>query len=291
MYKLLIIIGLGILCCNGLFSSCSYKDNDIVPDGLDEKYYVPQGEHEFDSKIVEFHDSTGTFILYRYDLVDAIWNVTGLYPNNAYPLEITLPKEEYLEKALDLIFSQWLDLYPTTTLAVTLPRKILLADTILKKSNSTDEGSLADYTYTVDNICIGNINESVNQITTSSKKKDYKSMLNYAYISYCVDYQKIEVPPAFYAEVDYSKVTSSNAEDWGIVNWKAGMGAKEDMLGFINLIFTEDQDMLDWFWFAGPEDWGMDTKGLIKKKCGILVDEMKRLYGIDLEELTGLKLK
>lgn len=72
---------------------------------------MPQGEHEFDSKIVEFHDSTGTFILYRYDLVDAIWNVTGLYPNNAYPLEITLPKEEYLEKALDLIFSQWLDLY------------------------------------------------------------------------------------------------------------------------------------------------------------------------------------
>lgn len=69
MYKLLIIVGLGILCCNGLFSSCSYKDNDIVPDGLDEKYYVPQGEHEFDSKIVEFHDSTGTFILYRYDLV------------------------------------------------------------------------------------------------------------------------------------------------------------------------------------------------------------------------------
>ena len=63
------------------------------------------------------------------------------------------------------------------------------------------------------------------------------------------------------------------------------------MLGFIELIFTEDQFMFDYFWFASPDDWGVDSKGMIKKKCGILVDEMKRIYGIDLEALSGLKLK
>lgn len=291
MNRITIIFGLGILSLSLLLCRCSYEDDKIKTEGLEEKYSVPQGEHEFDDKIVDFHQSTGTFLLYRYDLIDAVWNVTSLYPNNTYPLKVTLPKEEYLEKAVGLIFSEWLDLYSPETLEATLPKKILLADTILKKKSLADEGALVDYTYTVDNICIGNVNESVNLITTPSRKKDYKAMLNFAYISYCIDYQKMEVPEAFYAEVDYSKVTSKNAEDWGIVKWSSGMGAKEDMLGFIELIFTEDQFMIDYFWFASPDEWGADSKGMIKKKCGILVDEMKRIYGIDLEALSGLKLK
>lgn len=291
MNRITIIIGLGILSWSFLFGGCSYKDDEIKPDGVEEKYSVPQGQNEFDDKIVDFHESTGTFLLYRYDLIDAIWNVTGLYPNNSYPLKVTLPKEEYLEKTVGLMFSEWLDLYPPETLKATLPKKILLADTILKKKSVLDEGSLVDYTYTVDNICIGNVNESVNSITSSSSKKDYKAMLNFAYISYCIDYQKMEVPAAFYAEVDYSKVTSRNAEDWGVVKWSSNMGPKEDMLGFIEMIFTEDQFGIDYFWFAGPDEWGMDSKGMIKKKCGILVDEMKRIYGIDLEALSGLRLK
>ena len=199
MNRITIIFGLGILSLSLLLCRCSYEDDKIKTEGLEEKYSVPQGEHEFDDKIVDFHQSTGTFLLYRYDLIDAVWNVTSLYPNNTYPLKVTLPKEEYLEKAVGLIFSEWLDLYSPETLEATLPKKILLADTILKKKSLADEGALVDYTYTVDNICIGNVNESVNLITTPSRKKDYKAMLNFAYISYCIDYQKMEVPEVFYA--------------------------------------------------------------------------------------------
>lgn len=291
MKQLRIYAIVGMALWGAFLCGCDFEEDGIRPQGIDEKYRVPQGEHGFDTLIVNFYQKTGTFILYRYDSLDAIWNVTGLYPNTRYPLRITLPKEENLEKGVSLIFKHWLGLYPEEVLKSTLPKKILLADTIWQKRTMTDVGKLTNYSYTIDNICIGNINESLTNLS-KAKEKEFKAMLNNAYIQYCIEYYKMEVPKAFYAGLDYSKVTPNNAQsDFGIVQQTYNMGPKEDMLGFINLIFTEDQFMIDHFWFDTDPVWGVDVNGLIKKKCGILVDEMKRIYNIDLEALSGLKLK
>lgn len=282
--RLVLLLSAGVMLWN-----CNPQEDDIIPEGIEEKYTLPQGNHEFDDKIVEFYDSTGVFVLYRYESLDANWNITGLYPNTNYPLEVVLPEEEALELGVRMVFENWLDLYPLSTLKETLPRKVLLADSILKKSSSQGEAALAEYTYTFDNICIGNVNASL----ASVDKKEFKAMLNLAYISYCIDYGKMVVPEAFYAMVDYSKVTASNASKYAIVKHSPNMGAKEDMLGYLNMIFTEDQIGMDTWWFDTM--WGFDSPfdadGLCKKRCGILVDEMKRLYNIDLEALTGLDLK
>lgn len=290
-----IIRRIALLCVSGtVLCCCNLQEDEIIPSGIEEQYFLPQGNHEFDDKIVEFYDSTGVYILYQYDSLDAIWNITGLYPNTNYPLRIVLPEEKHLALGVQMIFENWLDLYPTSTLKSTLPKKILLADSILKKSSSAGEATLADYTYTFDNICIGNINKLLNDVD----EKEYKAMLNLAYITYCIDYGKIEVPAAFYEMVDYSKVNASNFTTFGIVKHSNNMGAKEDMLAWLEMLFTEDQYMIDEYWFNPSDDWlfgGMDGpsngNGLYRKRCGILVEEMKRLYNIDLEELTGLTLR
>lgn len=287
-FAILLVFGAALLW------NCNPQENEITPTGIEEKYTLPQGNHDFDEKIVEFYDSTGVYVLYQYDSLDAIWNITGLYPNTNYPLRIVLPEEENLALGVQMIFDNWLDLYPKSTLKATLPKKVLLADSVWRKSSSSGEASLADYTYTFDNICIGNINESLNDVD----EKEYRAMLNLAYISYCIDYGKIEVPEAFYEMVDYSQVNANNFTTFGIVEHSNNMGAKEDMLAWIEMLFTEDQFMIDDYWFNTSDDWlfgGMDGpsngNGLYRKRCGILVDEMKRLYNIDLEELTGLTLK
>ena len=280
--------------CGTVLWRCNPQESEITPLGIEEKYSLSQGNHEFDNKLVEFYDSTGVYILYQYDSLDAIWNITGLYPNTNYPLRIVLPDEEYLSLGIQMIFENWLDLYPMSTLKSTLPKKILLADSIFRKSSSTGEASLADYTYTFDNICVGNINESLNDVD----EKEYKAMLNLAYITYCIDYGKIEVPKAFYEMVDYSHVNAGNFTTFGIIKHSNNMGAKEDMLAWLEMLFTEDQFMIDEYWFNPSDDFlfgGMDGpsngNGLYRKRCGILVTEMKRLYNIDMEELTGLTLK
>ena len=129
-------------------------------------------------------------------------------------------------------------------------------------------------------------------------EKEYKAMLNLAYITYCIDYGKIEVPKAFYEMVDYSHVNAGNFTTFGIIKHSNNMGAKEDMLAWLEMLFTEDQFVIDEYWFNASDDFlfgAMDRpsngNGLYRKRCGILVTEMKRLYNIDLEELTGLTLK
>ena len=78
--RLVLLLSAGVMLWN-----CNPQEDDIIPEGIEEKYTLPQGNHEFDDKIVEFYDSTGVFVLYRYESLDANWNITGLYPNTNYP--------------------------------------------------------------------------------------------------------------------------------------------------------------------------------------------------------------
>lgn len=60
--RLVLLLSAGVMLWN-----CNPREDDIIPEGIEEKYTLPQGDHEFDDKIVEFYDSTGVFVLYRYE--------------------------------------------------------------------------------------------------------------------------------------------------------------------------------------------------------------------------------
>lgn len=65
-----------LLFCVALFAGCNDED-DIVPRTEDEVFYqLPQGNHDYDDKIVEYYNKYGFYILYEFEKKDLYWNNT-----------------------------------------------------------------------------------------------------------------------------------------------------------------------------------------------------------------------
>ena len=64
---------LGAVC----LAACN-QENDLTPSEGDEVFYtLPQGNHDYDDKIVDYHDKYGFYILYEFGDKDLYWNNMG----------------------------------------------------------------------------------------------------------------------------------------------------------------------------------------------------------------------
>ena len=60
-----------------LLAGCNEED-DIVPRTENEVFYqLPQGDHDYDDKIVDYYNKYGFYILYEFEKKDLYWNNTG----------------------------------------------------------------------------------------------------------------------------------------------------------------------------------------------------------------------
>lgn len=272
---------LTILLLGVSMAGCNQDEAAIVPsESLEVKYNVPQGEHEFDKKITEFYNKYGTMILYKYDPVDVIWNVNSVISSASSPNKVVLPQEEDLELGVKTLFEIWLDLYPEDLLKKTLPRYIFMADSVFNYGTS-----LTYATTTKTNITVGYLNKELTQMT-ASKMKTFKANVNLMYFTYMFNGQKISIPEAFTAGVSYGTLTSANYREMGIIHYSySSLTPEKDIVESLKTLLTASQYTIDNLFKPAT-----DKKGKIKERVAILVDEMIRLYGIDLEALTGLTL-
>lgn len=156
--------------------SCSDGEDELEPTGISSAYHLPQGNHGYDTRIVDFFNKTGTYILYDFTQKEACWTPTGwklgkVSDDDSGELGYIPQKADqaYVGKALDLINSICLDYYSDKFKKELLPVKLLLCSQL--------DSVYADYEY---------IFTPTFQMKTSYKSKPIPAWYNYHNI--CINY-------------------------------------------------------------------------------------------------------
>lgn len=139
-----------LLFCVALFAGCNDED-DIVPRTEDEVFYqLPQGNHDYDDKIVEYYNKYGFYILYEFEEKDLYWNNTVwtkfAESSNDYVYEATSmgtllgePADTaYAGRVLEMCEKGCFNLYPENYLDY-MPLRFLLCS---KLSNVVSAGAI-----------------------------------------------------------------------------------------------------------------------------------------------------
>ena len=275
------------IICTGIISGCNQDEDTLEPsEHLPMKYTLPQGDAEYDDRILEFYKTFDTFILYDYDTIDPFWNVQSVI-NTTKDYHIVLPKNENIEVGVNTLFDLWLGLYSDEFLQGRLPRYLFLADSVYYWSTSFLKPGVVELktescTTTATNMTIAGINESLQSMTATEKDK-LKQSLNNTYWAYLFNQGKFEVPEAL-KNIDYSTIkTSTAAYAAGLFHGTySKMTVEEDFKKSIEWMMKTSQTMIDYYFRTKP--------AACKERCTLFVDEMKRLYNLDLEVLSGRTL-
>lgn len=282
-------------------------ENSLTPTETPEfGYSVPQGNHDYDDRIVDWNERCNTFILYKFDLKELYWDVNGWNESTPTPEDSSYPypysngllgavaDEAYVGEQLDLVETLFLDFYPDSTLYNLLPLKLLLCGELNWR---TVEGSVTSYNvYSgYDYLAFNWGNEDVLTIT-NAQKTTFKYQVNYAFLSRLLNNGKIVEDASFYEGMNYEdKVTQANMYERGFI--KSGTKQEDDVEIYVQAIIqTPYEDLI-----AEPADKDYTSKGIlhakkdvngyIRKKYDILVNKFKENYGIDLQAIGNVVLK
>ena len=55
-----------VICCLVLFIRCYNEDTLVSTETPELKYVLPQGNHDYDDKIVDWFERSGFYILYKF---------------------------------------------------------------------------------------------------------------------------------------------------------------------------------------------------------------------------------
>ena len=120
-YFLIIILGLF------LWTGCNDDDEKLTPSTEPEfRYVLPQGDHDYDTKIVSWYEDCGIYFLYKFENKDVYYNENDRWAGFVEDtsrineselvfynpgLRVELPDEEYVGKQLEWIEKLFLNHY------------------------------------------------------------------------------------------------------------------------------------------------------------------------------------
>ncbi len=287
----------------GCLLACN-DENTLTPTETPEfGYSVPQGDHDYDDRIVEWNERCNTFILYDFDLKELYWQVNGWTeskptPNSPYPYSVGLlgamADEVYVGEQLEMLETLFLNFYPDTTLRRCLPLKLLLCSRLTWRSQSGDTTVYNVYSG-YDYLAFNWGNKDVLSLT-NAEKNTFKYDVNNAFLTRLLDNGKIVEDADFYEGMNYEdKVTESNMYERGFI--KSGTKQEDDVEIYIQAIIQTPYEEL----IAEPEDGDTSFTGIlhpkkdvnqyISKKYNILVSKFKENYGIDLQAIGNFVVK
>lgn len=286
------------------FAACA-DDDSLTPTGTPEfGYSVPQGNHEYDDRIVDWNEKCNVFILYKFNLKELYWQVTSWNESqkneegatNPYVRGIVgeIADSNYVEQQLDLVEQQFLNFYHDTTLRRCLPLKLLLCSKLLNRTIQGTETRLNVYSG-YDYLALNWGSQEIQTITTT-QKNSFKNDVNYAFLTRLLDKGKIIEDADFYENANYEK-TVTNKDMYGRGFIKAGTKEDNDIENFIQAIIQNSYEDL----LAEQKDGDTSYKGIlsakkdvngyIRKKYDSLVNKFKNAYGIDLQAIGNATLK
>lgn len=300
-YALIFIMGVVLL------ASCKTQEEPLTPsEGMEMPYKVPQGNNEYDNRIVDWNKRTGTFILYKFTDRDAYWkkfNWDKIIYNAAGSIVggttlIQEAKPEYIDKLLTLVEDNYFKLFPDQFLKKALPIRILLCDTINYYSSS--KFYLRNYHIGTDYICIGYAGAGFDANWTTANIKAMRDRLVPDIFSSLLNSKDIQIPEEFKSLSTYGvAVTNTNMFEKGFLYYSSTattVTPEWDWSNYVKYIsqypysmFTTPPSTPDRFpYLTGMLLPAKDKYGLVKQKYDIVVKYFKDVHGIDIQAIGNM---
>lgn len=307
-YKILFIAFVSLL-----MAGC-YSEDALTPTTEPEPaYLLPQGNHDYDTRIVDWNKRCGFYILYRFEPEDVYWDLTvweGItwseanqkWDQNTFK---ALPAEEaYVGRQLDLIEEEFLNFYPDSVLQKWMPLKLLLCSVLWKPSgtDSVDMACRGGFDYLAANYGNSSV-ENLRQGQIDTLRKE----INVVFLKKAIDAGKVTIPEEFGAETVYGKNVAAGAPYSDTCMYAKGFikaydwiipTIRSDWADYVTAIVSNNTEYLESysFWDQMSGSWwtsnkGMlneeakDYNGLVRKKYNIVIRHFKEVYGVDLQRI------
>ena len=262
-------------------------------------YFVPQGEHDYDDKIVDWKNRYNIFALYKWSPRDLYWSptkwneakedtdengyswITGYYGEQA--------DEKYVGQQLDLIEELFLSFYPDSTLQRCLPLKMLLCKELEQIDGYGERRKLNIYS-SFDLLAFNWGSERILSLS-SGEKAEMKLDINLTFLLRLKSNDKIPASTEFYSYSHYdTDMTYGNYYDRGFVMYDNNDKTNTDWRHYLEAILFTSYDDLTREVEASDESFHgilndrKDKYGLIRKKYTAIINHFKE-YGIDLQKI------
>lgn len=261
----------------GLLAGCKKESLQVFDP--QPQYQLPQGNHPYDQRIIDFYNKYGTYILYRFNDVDFRWNYSRKLFFVAQPAD-----PAYVEKTLNFLDKELFGYYKPEQLKAWMPYKILLCKEIhaLDPSDYTKEMPLPEFVdaeWALSHIAFGHADARWDKYTVA-EKKTARGNLHAVFLASAVARKKIEITVDFSKGVNYIAVNSSNYKALGIFD-PYHQSLQEDIRDYVSRIAGHTKAELETLYF-NPE---FDPTGIYREKYEALISFFKANYNIDLQAL------
>jgi hypothetical protein len=256
------------------------KESTIQPDILQPEYTLPQGNHPYDSKIVDFYNKYGTYFLYKFTEKDFRWNISDDIEYVADPGD-----QNYVGESLEIIDKQLFAFYNESFLKVSLPYKILLSSRVRALVMNDTLATPVNAVSTFSHLTFGQASSRLSQLT-QEELRELKADLHVAYWSQAISNRKVKLPPAFVDATDYSLVMEFNKKRYGVFDThEGGVNADSDFIDYIGVIVSNTSEQLENTIFLVQND----PAGRYRYKYNAIINYYKSTYGIDLQFIGNSK--
>lgn len=277
-----------------------YEEEPLTPtEGLEFRYTVPQGNHDYDAKIVDWYEKNGFYILYKFDPKDIYFNVSywtgpmydSLYDSWTGSVASVVAVEEYVGKQLQFVENIFLNFYSDTVLNTWMPMKLLLCSELKTPKNMKSIEMVGGLDFLAINYGSPEIEDL---LADEARIITFKNSLHYLFLSRLNEQKKLVAPEEFktISESEYGKrVEQKNMFSLGFLDTSTGMKVDEDLLSYIRTIISFSYDEL----IAETEDGDYtmigilnpkkDVNGLIREKYDALIHYFQHTLHMDLQAI------
>lgn len=285
-----------------LFWVGCYEEEPLTPtEGLEFKYTVPQGDHDYDARIVDWYEKNGFYILYKFDPKDIYFDISywsgslfdSLRGNWMSGIASSVAEEEYVDRQLQLVEDVFLNFYSDTVLSNWMPMKILLCSKLEKNKNSIEAISGLDLIA----VKYGS-SEIEDLLADETKLIKFKNNMHMLFFQRIIDQKKLVAPKEFAELSEYGmKVDKKDMFKLGFIenNYGMEMNVSADFMSYVKAVFSYSYDELNAemgegdYTVVGILNPNKDVNGLIRRKYDVLINYFRETLHMDLQAIGNYR--
>lgn len=265
--KYILIIMFGLL----LWTGCGDEETLEPSTEPEFRYVLPQGDHDYDDRIVRWYEDCGFYILYKFEDKDVYYNESmpwegfvqdtivinesvQVYSHRG--LSVEQADETYVGQQLAWIEEMFLNHYSKDLLRLAMPKKVILGKDLkycLVLGNNMLSEQPQDYNMNIANTLIfshgdSSINELSNDVLVDVKN----ALHNWLLIDNLSAHYPVDKLTDFFAVTDYSKTLSADYyEEWLAEGWLGRLSdseeqaQEEDVKTYVEMIITTPKKWLE----------------------------------------------
>jgi len=285
------------------------KEGKLTASDDEQGYTVPQGNHLYDTTILNLYNKYRAYFLYKFTDKDTYWTPTG-WKNSTIDTTtgvwatgylVTTADTNYVARQLAVINKLWLSYYTDAFLLKFLPAKVMLCGsldsiwttTLFNPTRFVKNTKSVGAWYNYDNICINYGNSAVAGMTSSDSTK-FTAKVNLVFIQ-SIEGRNLSAPTNDFSSIpSYSATLANQAAAYaqGIItpttssrspqiDWNAYMEA---------MVTTSETNLKKSVANTNTTFWGIlnstkDTNGKIKQRYTIIRNYFITNYGVDLQAI------